>query len=415
MVAEIITIGDELLIGQIVDSNSAWLAAQLNDTGIAVRKITSVGDQPVHLKEALDGAFGYANLVILTGGLGPTRDDKTKAALRDYFGGEMIVHEPTLTHVKRIFSRLDLPVLEVNLHQALVPDSCQVLPNPNGTAPGMWFERAGKVCIALPGVPHEMKDLTQKQILPRLREFFKGRFEQICHKVIITAGIGESLLAEMIAEVENTLPPHIRLAYLPNLGTVRLRLSGRGADNGALRRQVSDFARKIIALARPYVIAEEDLAIHQIIINELKKRNQTLATAESCTGGYIAHLITTEPGASEVFKGGVVVYSNELKQRLLQVRPDTLEDHGAVSRQAVEEMAQAAVSKLHTDFAIAVSGVAGPGGGTPEKPVGTVWIAVAGKDRVNSRRFLFGNKRMQNIQRSATAALNMLYQFMHKS
>lgn len=428
MFAEIITIGDEILIGQIVDSNSAWLAARLNETGIAVRQITSIGDEPEVLKKALDEASCRADVVIMTGGLGPTRDDKTKQTLCAYFGGKLVIDEGTLENVNSIFSRLKRPMLDSNLRQAEVPDNCTVLLNKLGTAPGMWFEKEGRVYVSLPGVPYEMMGLVSGQVLPMLQEYFRTRLMAIVHRTLVTTGVGESYLAEMIAPVETALPSHIRLAYLPRPGMVRLRLSGYrmqaseaedstgqpSADRNirALEEELDTWASKIRELTGPYIVAGEDLPVQEVALRRLKELGSTLATAESCTGGYIAHLLTSIPGASEVFSGAVVAYSNDVKSALLGVNEITLQNFGAVSRETVSEMAVGALEKPGADYAIAVSGIMGPGGGTAEKPVGTVWIAVAGRGQVRAEKFSFSGRRPQLIERTAVTALGMLIRFL---
>lgn len=406
MLAEIITIGDEILIGQVVDTNSAWMATQLNLAGIRVKQVTSVSDDAAHITEALAQAEQRARIILITGGLGPTRDDITKATLARYFGMGMRRDEETLRQVEEIFKRLNRPMIESNRMQADVPDGCTVIQNKNGTAPCMWFEHHGNVIVSMPGVPFEMMYLMEEEILPRLSHAFQLPF--IYHKTILTAGIGESFLAEQIAEIEDGLPGHIKLAYLPKLGQVRLRLSGSGTDEGPLREEVETFARMIVARVGQFVVTEEDIALEQALLDKMKERKLTLSTAESCTGGYIAHLLTRHPGSSAVYKGGGVVYANELKKSVLSVQAETLDRYGAVSEQTAREMAAGALDHFKTDYAVAVTGIAGPDGGTPDKPVGTVWIAVAGKSGVQARLFTFGNKRLQNIERSAIAALNMI-------
>jgi nicotinamide-nucleotide amidase len=406
MLAEIITIGDEILIGQIVDTNSAWMAKQLNLIGIKVKQITSVSDDETHILEALKLAEQRAEIILITGGLGPTKDDITKLTMAKYFNMGFRRDEETLKHVTGIFARLNRPMIEGNIRQADVPDGCVVIQNANGTAPCMWFDHNGKIFVSLPGVPHEMMYLMDEEILPRFKNAFK--LPAIVHKTILTAGLGESFLAQQIAAVEDTLPPHIKLAYLPRLGQVRLRLSGTGSDEQVLKAEVEAFAQKIIAEIRAFVVVEDDIPLEKAVLDIMEAKNLTLSTAESCTGGYIAHLITQHPGCSAVYAGGAVAYSYELKESTLGVQESTLNTFGAVSEQTVVEMAAGAVKHFNTDYAVAVSGIAGPDGGTPEKPVGTVWIAVANKHDVQAKVFNFGNKRVQNIERSAIAALSMI-------
>lgn len=406
MFAEIITIGDEILIGQIVDTNSAWMAKQLNLIGIRVKQITSVSDDEAHIVEALQLAEGRAEIILITGGLGPTKDDITKLTMAKYFGMGFRRDEETLKNVTSIFARLNRPMIEANIRQADVPDGCTVIQNKNGTAPCMWFDHNGKIFVSMPGVPHEMMYLMDEEILPRLKASFK--LPSIVHKTILTAGLGESFLAQQIADIEESLPSHIKLAYLPRLGQVRLRLSASGENEEALKAEVQTYAQQIIAELKNYVMVEDDVPLEKAILDFMNARKLTLSTAESCTGGYIAHLITQHPGCSAVYAGGAVSYSYELKESMLGVKPDTLNTFGAVSEQTVLEMAAGAVKAFNTDYAVAVSGIAGPDGGTAEKPVGTVWIAVASRTDVQAKLFKFGNKRIQNIERSASAALTMI-------
>jgi nicotinamide-nucleotide amidase len=421
MLAEIITIGDEILIGQIVDTNSAWMATKLNEIGIRVKQITSVSDDADHIVAALQEAEKRAQIILITGGLGPTKDDVTKLTLAKYFNMGFRSDEGSLEHIRQIFSRSNRPMIESNIRQADVPDGCTVILNKNGTAPCMWFEReneaAGqeqkKVIVSMPGVPFEMKYLMEEEILPRLKNLFN--LSSIVHKTILTANIGESFLAQEIEQIEDSLPPHIKLAYLPKLGQVRLRLSGSGTDELLLQEEINNFADLIIAKINPYVVAEEDISLEQAVLKAMKARRLSLSTAESCTGGHIAQLITQHPGCSEVYKGGAVVYSNALKESVLGVKHHTLLAYGAVSEQTVIEMAKGAVERFKTDIAVAVTGIAGPDGGTPDKPVGTVWIAAASKDHVISRLFQYGSKRTQNIERSASAALTMILSLIRES
>lgn len=405
MLAEIITIGDEILIGQIVDTNSAWMAKQLNAAGIRVKQITSVSDDADHIIEALSHAEKRAKIILITGGLGPTKDDITKYTLAKYFKMGMRRDPEVLAHVEEIFRRFNRPMIESNNKQADVPDGCTVIQNKNGTAPCMWFDHNGTIIVSMPGVPFEMMYLMDDEIIPRLKNTFELPF--IYHKTILTANLGESFLAQQIEEIEDSLPPSIKLAYLPKLGQVRLRLSTSGTDEAQLKSDVEVYAQQIIEKIRPYVVAEDDIAIEKAILNIMNERGLTLSTAESCTGGYIAHLITQHPGCSSVFAGGAVAYSYEVKE-LVGVKADTLAKYGAVSEQTVKEMALGAITNFKTDYSVAVSGIAGPDGGTVDKPVGTVWIAVANKNGVVAKLFNFGNKRAQNIERSAIAALTMI-------
>ncbi len=406
MLAEIITIGDEILIGQIVDTNSAWIGRALNKIGVSVKQITSVSDQAEHIIKALDEAQGRADIILLTGGLGPTKDDITKLTLAKYFNMPLRQDQETLERVQSFFQKLDRPMLDINIKQADVPNGCEVIQNRNGTAPCMWFNVNGKIFVSMPGVPFEMMYLMEEEILPRIKENFDLPF--IVHQTILTVGQGESYLAQQIEDIEDSLPSHIKLAYLPKLGQVRLRLSAIGNDENALKTEVAIYAQRIIERAKDYVAAEEDVPLEKAILDLMKANNFTLSTAESCTGGYISHLITKHAGSSAVFAGGAVAYSYDLKETTLGVNHQTLTAFGAVSEQTVKEMAQGAIKQFKTDYSIAVSGIAGPDGGMPGKPVGSVWIAIGSKDKVIAKLFTFGNKRIQNIERSSTAALTML-------
>ena len=407
MLVEIITIGDEILIGQIVDTNSAWMARQLNQIGLKVKQVTSVSDEAGHIIDALDAARQRANIILMTGGLGPTKDDITKLTLAKYFNMGFRRDEETLKQVTSFFDTRKRPMIELNRAQADVPDGCTVIQNKNGTAPCMWFEDRGTIFVSMPGVPFEMMYLMEEEILPRLQSLFELPF--IYHKTILTGGIGESFLAQEIEAIEDSLPEYIKLAYLPKLGQVRLRLSATGLDEVALKIEVDEYAKQLIEKVRTFVIAEEDIPMEGAVLQLMEQENLTFSTAESCTGGYIAHLLTQVPGSSKSFEGGAVTYSYDLKQIILGVQADTLATYGAVSEETVKEMALGASKRFKTDYAVAVSGIAGPGGGTADKPVGTVWIAVAHGDQVEAKLFKFGERRIQNIERSAAAALNMLF------
>lgn len=410
MIAEIITIGDEILIGQIVDTNSAWMAQKLNLAGIRVKQISSVSDDRQHILDALDQAAQRAEIILITGGLGPTKDDITKKTLAGYFGCGFRTDYDQLEVVKRIFSRYKAPLLDINIKQAEVLDNCITLVNTNGTAPGMWISHEGKVYVSMPGVPFEMMYLMEDLVIPKLQETFS--LPKIYHHTILTAGIGESMLAERIESVEDLLPQHIKLAYLPKLGMVRLRLSGTGSDSELLKNEINDYAKRIIRLIAEFVIAEIDIALEKAILDFMESKGLSLSAAESCTGGYISHLLTQHAGSSKVFKGGAVSYSNDLKISMLGVSDQTLINYGAVSEQTVIEMADGAKKNYNSDYSLSVSGIAGPGGGSEEKPVGTVWIAVAGKTKTISKRFSFGNKRAQNIERAAISALTLLFKLL---
>ena len=410
MQAEIITIGDEILIGQIIDTNSAWMAQQLNAIGIQVKQISSVADHPTDITVALTLASGRADLVLITGGLGPTKDDVTKQTLSAYFGCGLRRDPNVLAHVEAIFSRSNRPMLEINRKQADVLDKSDVLFNNMGTAPGMWMTHNEKSFIIMPGVPFEMKHIMQEQVLPRLLQM-EGR-QPLWHHTLLTAGLGESFLAEKIADIEGALPAHIHLAYLPKPGLVRLRLTASGDNLDALKQETDTIANRLRERLGDHFLADEDTKLEILLRDFMQQRALRLATAESCTGGNIARLITALPGSSSMFEGGAVTYSNAVKMALLGVEAETLDIHGAVSEQTVREMALGAQTRFDVDYAIAVSGIAGPDGGTAEKPVGLVWIAVAGKTDVVAQRFLFGQDRAINIERSSMAALFMLWRLL---
>ncbi len=410
MFAEIITIGDELLIGQVVDTNSAWMAQQLNKIGIRVKQITSVSDSAAHIYKALSEAKERAEVVFITGGLGPTKDDITKSVLLDFFGGELQINEAALKNVHAIFEKYKKPVLPANHQQAAVPSSCEIILNLQGTAPGMYFFKENCHYYSMPGVPFEMMAMMENSIIPKLTQTLN--LPSVLHETILTAGIGESFLADLIEKEEDQLPAHIKLAYLPKLGQVRLRLSAFGFNEQELKAELLLHKNKIAEKIGDYVIALSDINIEEVILNTLLAQNKTLSTAESCTGGYIGHLLTSIAGSSRVYQGGGITYSYDLKESVLGVKSDTLSQTGAVSEETVTEMVLGALKAFNSDYAIACSGIAGPDGGTPDKPVGTVWIAVASKNKVVAKKYLFGNKRMQNIERTAVSAFYMLYQLM---
>ncbi len=406
MKVEIINIGDELLIGQVVNTNASWMAEQFNLAGIEVVQITSISDTYGHIFEALDAAQKRADVIVMTGGLGPTNDDLTKEALCQYFNTELIFNEEAFRQVESLFKLRGFKVTEVNKRQAMLPAKCTPLQNINGTAAGMWFEENGKVVVSIPGVPFEMKALTTNQIIPRLLKKFNPGI--IINKTVLTQGIGESALAEIISEWENSLAEHFKLAYLPQPGIVRLRLTVKGKDKILLQNELNEKLDELYKLIPKLIFGEDDDTVEKVLNAQLIKNGKTVSTAESCTGGYISHLITSIPGSSQCFMGGVVAYDNQIKENILGVNVDSLIKYGAVSEKVAEEMAQGVRSKFKTDYAISVSGVAGPDGGTDEKPVGTTWIAVATPDKVFAKKFLFGEHRGRNIRKAALTAMNML-------
>ncbi len=412
VVASIITIGDELLIGQTIDTNSAWMAEELNKIGVWVKRRVAIGDVWDDIWNALDEESKKADIILITGGLGPTADDITKPLLCKYFGGKLIVNEQVLAHVKYLFEKVFRrpgPVLERNLKQAEVPDVCTVLPNERGTAPGMWFEKEGKIFISLPGVPNEMKGLMKKEVLPGLKQHFELPF--ILHQTFLTYGTGESFLAEKIKDWEKQLPGHIKLAYLPHYGNVRLRLTGISNDKNKLEKELEEQSKILKPLIQEWLVIDDDMTIQQVVAKILKEKKQTVGTAESCTGGYIAHLLTIDPGASSNFKGTVVAYDNKVKEDILNVSHDTIESVGAVSEETVKEMVKGALEKLKTNYAIATSGIMGPDGGSEKKPVGTVWIGVGNNKKIEAQQFHFRFDRVRNIEQTAHTALNLLRKF----
>lgn len=406
MLAEIIIIGDEILIGQVADTNSAWLAARLNDSGLQVNRITAVADRPSDISAELGKALERVDIVLTTGGLGPTKDDLTKKVLADFFGMELALHQPTLDFIGEMLARRGVAFNTLNRSQALLPEGCIVLPNRNGTAPGMWFERNGKVVVSMPGVPFEMKALIDEEILPRLKKHF--RLNAIVHKTAVTHGLAESLLAETIAAWEEALPAELRLAYLPSPLGVRLRLSAYEVDRTLARQEIARQFELLEQIIPQYIVGYDDASIESVVGELLLRHGETVAVAESCTGGTLASRITLRPGASEYFRGGVVAYANEVKINLLGVKKQTLEQHGAVSRETAVEMAEGIRRVTGATYGIATTGVAGPSGGSPEKPVGTVWMAVATPAGVIARKHNFGALREPTIQRASAAALNLL-------
>ncbi|HJS55668.1 MAG TPA: CinA family nicotinamide mononucleotide deamidase-related protein [Chitinophagaceae bacterium] len=421
--ASIITIGDELLIGQTNDTNSAWIAQELNKIGVWVRKRVAVGDMWDDIWNALDQESKESDIILITGGLGPTADDITKPLLCKYFGGKLVVNEKVLDHVKYLFEKVYRrpgPLLERNLKQAEVPDVCTVLHNARGTAPGMWFtpkppeggvknDANKKIFVSMPGVPHEMKGLMINEVLPRISKYFDLPF--ILHRTAFTMGTGESMIAEKIKEFESVLPGHIKLAYLPGYGMVKLRLTAKSDHKEEMENELDERFSVLKEQVKEWLVSDEDDNLAMVVQKILKEKNKTIGTAESCTGGYIAHLITSNPGSSIGFKGSIVSYANDVKERLLGVTDKTLRSAGAVSEETVIQMVKGAVEKLQVDFVVATSGIMGPDGGTDEKPVGTVWIAAGNKEKIETAKLSFRFDRERNIEMTAHAALNFLRKF----
>lgn len=403
---EIITIGDEILIGQIVDTNSAWMSVELNKAGFEIVQITSVHDDAAHIVASLDLALERADVVLFTGGIGPTKDDITKQTLSRYFGMQLVFNDEVYKNIEQVLTQRSRAVNELTRTQAFVPDGCTVIQNRVGTAPVTWFEKNGKVIVSMPGVPNEMKHIMSTEVIPRLSQRYKT--PTIIHKNVIVQGYPESALAMKIANWENALPADIHLAYLPNYGIIKLRLSGVSEDPLALEFSINQQIAGLTEILADAIVAYDDTPVEEMIGNLLTTKGMTLSTAESCTGGFIAHKITTVPGSSKYFKGSVVSYSNEVKVNVLNVLSDDIQLYGAVSRQVVEQMADNVRRLLKTDYALATSGIAGPDGGTAEKPVGLVWISVSSPKGVVSREFKFGNVRIQNIERTAQTAMLIL-------
>ncbi|HVZ96090.1 MAG TPA: competence/damage-inducible protein A, partial [Chitinophagaceae bacterium] len=408
--ASIVTIGDELLIGQVIDTNSAWIAQQLNTAGIAVKRRVAIGDNREDIIKMLDDESRMADIILITGGLGPTSDDITKKVLCDYFGGRLVVNEEALSNVKYLFENIfKRPVTGINLQQAEVPDVCEVIQNKRGTAPGMVFQKDHIIYISMPGVPYEMKGMVEDSVIPLLKQKFN--LPVIEHRTLLTAGIGESALAEMIQDFETALPENVKLAYLPAYGMVRLRLSAGGFDMASVQNKVDALFESLKNRTKDYLVTDVDDSLQVVIGKLLTARNKTVATAESCTGGYIAHLITTVPGSSKYYEGSIVSYSYGIKERLLDVHEKTLENYGAVSEETVVEMLDGLLERMNTDYGIAVSGIMGPDGGTPEKPVGTVWMAAGDKKNYRTQKISLRFNRERNIEVTAAIALNFLRKF----
>lgn len=404
---EIITIGDEILIGQIVDTNSAWMAVELNKAGFEVVQITSVHDEACQIVEALKLALGRADAVLFTGGIGPTNDDITKLTLANFFDSPLVYDQSVIDTIEKLFAnKPGFVINDLTRSQAMVPECSLVIQNEVGTAPVLWFEVDNKIVVSMPGVPYEMKYAMSTEVIGRMQNYFST--PSLVHKTVLVYGYGESTLAMMISDWENSLPENISLAYLPLYGIVKLRLSGCSDDVLALEFTINQYIDRLSHILGSSIISFEDVSIESLIASTLRQKELKIATAESCTGGYIAHLLTSIPGSSDYFNGSVVAYSNDVKKEVLGVVAEDLDAYGAVSAQVVEQMATGVRRLLKADVAIATSGIAGPGGGSEEKPVGTVWIAVATEHQVVAKEFRFGALREQNIHRSAQAGLLLL-------
>lgn len=403
--AEIIAIGDELLYGQIMDTNSHWISQELDAVGVRVVRKTTVGDNRTDILTAFEEASKRADLILITGGLGPTQDDLTKPLLAEYFGCEIVEVPEAVAAVSAYFTRRGREMTLLNTLQGHLPTCCTYVPNEVGTAPGMWFEQKGCYWMSMPGVPHEMKKLVKDFVLPKLSQVFK--LPVIYHKLIKTAGIGESWLADLIKDWENALPAHIRLAYLPSLGHVKLRLTAFGTNKEQLQQEVAAQIQVLLPQIEKYVYGYDEETLETALGKLLKNSGKTIALAESCSGGYVSHLITTVPGSSAYFQGAVVPYHNAFKERILGVKSETLSSYGAVSEATVAEMAEGVRQLFNADYGLASSGIAGPDGGTADKPVGTVWIGCAGPEGVETRKLQLTQDRMLNIQLTGVAVLNL--------
>ena len=406
MKAEIITIGDELLIGQTIDTNSAWIGAELSKAGFDVYRKTSIHDRKEDIIHALGEVAGKANVVLITGGLGPTSDDITKQTLCEFFNSRLVIDDLVLEMIKSMMSRRNMKMNENNRNQALVPDACRVLTNEAGTAPGMWFEKDGTIYISMPGVPNEMKHIMNEHVLPELKKRFTSQI--IIHRNIMTYGTFEAKLAEILEGFEKDLPGNIKLAYLPASGVIKLRLTGTSSEYNSLSKNLDEQVKKLYKIIPDLIYGEDEESLQAVIGKLLKAKKYSVCAAESCTGGEISHLLISVPGSSAYFKGSVVAYANSVKAEVLKVPEEILTLDGAVSEAVVRQMAENAKNLFKTDFSVAISGIAGPGGGTENKPVGTVCIAVASEKGIVSERKIFGNDRTTNINRFSVAALNLL-------
>ncbi len=409
--ASIITIGDELLIGQTIDTNSAWIATHLNEIGIDVQRRVAVGDDATAIRTALDAELSYSDIVLITGGLGPTADDITKPFLCEYFGAKLVVNEQVLEHVRTLFVQRNRPFLERNLKQAEVPDNCTVLHNRIGTAPGMWFEKQGKVIVSMPGVPFEMIAIMEDGVLPKLQQRYTS--DALLHVSVITSGEGESFIAEKIQDLETALPAHIKLAYLPSPGMVKLRLTGRGDNKERLIEELKLRQEEIANRLGNIVIAMEDMPMEYILGKALVQHNTKLGLAESCTGGYMAHLITQVQGASGYFQGSMVCYQNEIKERILGVEKGIIDQYGVVSEETAIEMARNTLKVLDSDISLSVTGLLSPGANDAQVPVGTVWMAVAGKQQIKTKKFRFHYDRHLNKELAAQMGMLMIWKFLN--
>ncbi|MCK5103820.1 MAG: competence/damage-inducible protein A [Cyclobacteriaceae bacterium] len=413
VLAELITIGDEILYGQTLDTNAHWMSGELDEIGVRVIRRTTCGDAEEEILLALREAEQRADIILITGGLGPTSDDLTKPCLAKYFDCDIIMNKQALAELESYMTSRGRGLNKLTRLQAALPERCEMVSNERGTACGMWFNKSGKVFISMPGVPHEMKFMMREKIIPRLKQEFE--LPIIYHKIVRLAGIGESWLAERIEDWENALPQNVKLAYLPTFGDLKLRLTANGTDPDAIRLEVDQLIQDLLPLIQEYVYGYDDDSLEFVIGMLLKKNNQKLALAESCTGGYVAHRITSISGSSEYFNGAIVPYQNEMKIEQLGVKPETIEKYGAVSEETVTEMALNVRQKFNADYGLASSGIAGPGGGTPEKPVGLIWIACAWGNEIKTRKLNLTKDRDVNIRITSVALLTLLHERLVKN
>jgi nicotinamide-nucleotide amidase len=405
MNAEIISIGDELLIGKTINTNASWLGSELSLINIVVKRSQTISDERQAIIDSFDIAFKRSDLIIVTGGLGPTKDDITKQVLCEYFDTELEINQDVLLKIQAYFEKRNRPMLEMNTLQAALPKACEMIPNDLGTASGMWFEKNGKILISLPGVPYEMKGMMQTILLNKIKDYFKVK--ELYHKTILTTGIGESFLAEEMKDWEYRIRKEgFGLAYLPSPGMVKLRITSNKGAQDATRIDV--FFEELQAKLKHHVYGFEEDTLASVIGDKLKQIGKTLSTVESCTAGGIANEIVSVPGSSVYYQGSIVAYSYDLKSDLVNVNPETIQHFGAVSEETAVEMVKGGLAKMKTDFCIATTGIAGPGGGMPDKHVGTVWIAVASSDKIVAKRFMFGDSRERNMKMTTYAALNLL-------
>ena len=406
MRSALITIGDEILIGQVTDTNAVWISKKLNAIGVEVGEMVTVSDEPGQITETLDRYMGHFDLLIMTGGLGPTKDDLTKQTLAKYFDSPMVDVPEVLEKIKAYFEKRGRTMIASNLKQAEVPEDCKVLKNNHGTAPGMWFESKGTILVSLPGVPYEMRGLMEDEVLPRLSQ--KVTTPQVRHRTIMTQGVPESYLAQLLEDWEASLPGCVKLAYLPRPGMVRLRLTATGKCAGESEQIIERLEEKLLEIIPQHIFGFDDISLEKALGDTLRENRLTIATAESCTWGNIAHLLTSVPGSSAYFQGSVIAYQNSVKTGVLNVESGVINNYGAVSKEVVEQMARGVRERLNADSAIAISGIAGPDGGTAEKPVGTTWIAVSYGDRAYAEKFPFGGTRDRIIDQASYTGMQLL-------